>query len=326
MGLRIVLRAPLRRAIVGTSGRDSVRSRRLRIANKGSIKLLGRNDRISSRYAMELKGIISMGAGHDVITGRRDIRVLGPEADGSGEIITGRGNDVLKSRRRLFLGDSDLDTGKGNDRVMASEIAFNGPFVETGSGDDIIHAKNSMYHDIGWLRMGPGSDLLKVGSWLWLDEGGRVDMDAGNDTVVVNDVLEIDGASLDMGAGDDTVDVRNGGVELDDYNGICKINLGDGNDRFIGFGKVIPNPDSPSADPGSDDRDIILDGGKGVDQMVLPQGIYTVTQNKISSSLGYLPVRNFEVLAGINGNSFPYASGVLTVDSNGLASFAPALA
>ncbi|WP_157665478.1 hypothetical protein [Cyanobium sp. NIES-981] len=294
------------------------------ISKKGVIKLFGGNDKISSGFRMEVYGSIKMGAGNDVITGRRSATFFETELLGikAGVISMGHGDDLIKMGGFLAFGNSILNTGKGNDRIDADYVSFNGTPVFMGAGKDTINARGDMEHGLGYLSLGLGSDRVQVEGRLNLYDGGNVVMGPGNDVLEVHGGLRMLASLLAMGPGDDTLDVRNGGVELDDVDSPVDIKLGDGNDRFIGFGKAIANPES-SGIPSTAFNGVI-DGGAGIDQMVLPQGVYTVTPNQLSSSLGYLPVKNFEILAGINGNSFPYASGVLTVDNNGMASFSPA--
>jgi hypothetical protein len=143
--------------------------------------------------------------------------------------------------------------------------------------------------------MGDGDDYLRAG-------GG----------VVIGD------GSVNMGSNNDTVDVLRGGLDLFTSR-VNRLDLGSGDDRFIGFA-VIPDPQQ-GFDPGGS-----LRGGLGLDTVVLPEGVYRVSRYRINTPETFLPVRSIEFLEGINGGRFPYASGVLTVDSNGIASFAPPLA
>jgi hypothetical protein len=65
----------------------------------------------------------------------------------------------------------------------------------------------------------------------------------------------------------------------------------------------------------------VCGGGKGRDTLVLTTGVYQVVGDRISTADSFLPVAGINVLAGINGGSFAYRPGTLTVDETGVATF-----
>lgn len=305
MGSIFSLRAPVRRSIVGTSGGDIVRvsrsSQKMRIRPGGSINLLGGKDKIRGRSSIHVSGPIRTGAGSDVITGPKNLGVYGTSGfKDRGRISMGRGHDVIRFKNgSVDLYESVVITGPGNDLITGNSALWNGPGVSMGKGNDRIDFRGDMI----------------------INYYSGISMGAGDDHLQVQGALYLDASSIWMGIGNDTVNLLGGGLDTSNVDEFPTIDLGKGNDRFIGFASSFPNPD-PIVEGA---QDPILIGNKGVDTIVLPTGVYTVTPTKISTPLASLTLSGFEVLAGINGGSFSYASGVLTVDSNGIASLTAAL-
>jgi hypothetical protein len=125
---------------------------------------------------------------------------------------------------------------------------------------------------------------------------------------------------VDLGAGDDTLDVRYGGIDLWDSQWDT-IRLGHRNDRLIGF---AANREYDYGESLQGERARVK-GGKGQDTLVLPEGVYTVTDDRVSTADAHLIVSGFNILEGINGGRFSYGPGLLTVDENGIASFSSGL-
>jgi hypothetical protein len=303
MGIRVTLRQKLKCPIVGTPGSDVVQASResyakpkFQVHRDGSIRLLGGNDRIRSRYNIRASGPIHMGSGHDVITGRKSLEVRGFDRQ-RGSLRLGRGKDTIQFRGgHLNFAECSIDTGDGDDLITAQSARFSGPDIITGKGNDRLLIDNEL--DATYfcnLAMGEGDDHLQV-------SGG----------------LRMDATAIDMGAGNDTVDVLGGGVRMFSADDDPRLDLGDGDDRFIGF--ASPTPEQEDAFYG------MLIGNAGTDTVVLPSGTYTLTPTQITTPVASLRVSGFEWLEGINGGRFPYASGLLTVDANGVASFTSALA
>lgn len=209
----------------------------------------------------------------------------------------GAGHDKIRFRGGLLnFVECSVVTGRGDDLITAQRARFSGPEVATGKGNDrllIDGELDATYYSI--LDMGEGDDSLQV-------RGG----------------LRMDASFFRMGLGNDTVDVMGGGIRMFSGDDDPKLDLGDGNDRFIGFASPTPRQDDAFYG--------MLIGNKGTDTMVLPSGVYTVSPTQISTPVASLRLSGFEFLEGINGGRFPYASGVFKVDGNGIASFTPALA
>jgi hypothetical protein len=118
------------------------------------------------------------------------------------------------------------------------------------------------------------------------------------DELRVKGVMQLyDWSDVRMGAGNDVVNALGDGLELFQNDG-SELNLVEGDDRFIGFAAMPGNYDYELPDG-------ILSGNQGIDTVVLPQGVYEVTPNRISTAATYLPLRGFEALEGINGGRFP---------------------
>jgi hypothetical protein len=216
----------------------------------------------------------------------------------NGNLDLGRGHDRIDvTHGPLVVGeDSRVTTGAGNDVITAAGLTAGGGFVGAGSGDDR-------------LDVGDGRIFVSVGS---------VSMGDGDDWLVARGGLRLIDAGVDMGAGDDSVDVGTGGIDLWDSEG-DSLRLGSGNDRLIGFA-AIPSAEFPPSSTGG-----VVRGGRGKDSVVLSEGVYTVTADRVSTAETYLNVAGFNVLEGINGGRFSYAPGVLTVNQDGIASFSSVL-
>jgi hypothetical protein len=125
--------------------------------------------------------------------------------------------------------------------------------------------------------------------------------------------LALDWTSIAMGSDNDTVNLLGGGLDAAwAQEELPTIDLGEGDDQFIGFASSFPNPDPENGGGG----EAILIGNAGVDTVVLPPGVSTVTPTEITTPLASLPLNGFEAMGGVNGGRFPYASGILTVDNN----------
>jgi hypothetical protein len=275
---------------------DSLSSPGVWNAKQGIIRLLGGNDRIRSRSFIRIRGETSLGPGRDVITGQTWMRLEAWEA-WNGNVDMGPGADTIDIKKgRLFVGeDSRLAMGDGNDRIFAKEIASIEGSSDTGKGNDRIICGGLFSVQLQGFDMGDGDDDLRARGRIFLGEG-----------------------SVTMGRGHDTVNVLGGGLDLF-TSPANTLDLGSGNDRFIGFA-VVPDPEQ-GFDPGGS----ALRGGRGRDAVVLPEGRYRVSRYRISTPETFLPVRSIEVLEGLNGGRFSYAPGILTVDNNGIASFAAAV-
>ncbi|WP_254968979.1 hypothetical protein [Cyanobium sp. CH-040] len=154
----------------------------------------------------------------------------------------------------------------------------------------------------------------------------RLELGDGDDTLIARGGLEAtsEGTTVSFGTGNDLVDFSQGGIDtFGGKTGIeTALNLGSGDDRIIGFPQV-PEPwqlDSLWTSPAG-----VVRGGKGRDAFVLPEGVYEISADRISTNETFLPVAGFNLLEGINGGRFSYAPGILTVNENGIASFSPGL-
>ncbi|EDY37283.1 hypothetical protein CPCC7001_161 [Cyanobium sp. PCC 7001] len=268
------------------------------IRRRGSIKLRGGDDKIKGRSSILVKGLIRMGAGHDVITSQKNI-VIYEEAN---RVKLGRGHDIIRFNKGCLCLETapELETGKGNDLITGNRLRLDNTDMSMGAGNDRIDIAGEMTGNITGLGMGSGNDHLRV-------QGG----------------LRLDWTFIGMGSGNDTVNLLGGGLDAAwAQEELPTIDLGEGDDQFIGFASSFPNPDPENGGGG----EAILIGNTGIDTVVLPTGVYTVAPTEIRTSVASLPLNGFEVMGGIHGGRFPYAAGILTVDNSGIASFAAAVA
>lgn len=288
----------------GTNGDDIVQGSRARPwvwnGRRGVIRLRKGNDRIQSSSFVRIRGEIALGGGRDLITGQT-VSLLAFQKF-NGNVDMGRGRDrIHASSGALILGeDSELRMGDGNDFIGADQIGLAGGLICAGRGDDLIDVGDGSISApyFGRLDLGPNNDVL-------IARGG---------------IVLFDGGGVWMGPGDDLIDVRNGGI--DNFESGGAINLGPGNDKIIGFA-AIPDPTLPIDTGGFTVGGVV--GGKGKDTIVLQEGVYEVSNDRISTAETFLPVAGINYLEGINGGRFAFEPGILTVNDQGAASFSAGL-
>jgi hypothetical protein len=278
--MRFVLDAPLRRRLNGTNGNDLVTGSRrnpaLKIGRGGQLLLKAGNDRVLGIIGAPGQVGISLNLG---------------------SIRTGDGDDELVAIGGLDAFDSTISTGKGADTIIGegNEIALHlrGSFLDTGSDDDLIEA-----------RRGTSRNRPRIGLFVTL---GSVDTAEGNDRVVAYGRMAgivLDEGVLSTGAGNDTVDVRKGGLATGYHQTpYIALNLGRGDDRFIGFA-ADPDPmDWTTQGPAQ------VRGGRGFDTLVLPPGLYQIQGDAVIGARNTLIAAGFEQLEALGGGSRPFADG-----------------
>jgi hypothetical protein len=291
--MRFVLDAPLRRRLNGTNGDDLVRGSRrnpaLRIGRGGQLRLKAGNDRVFGLIGAPGQVGISLNLG---------------------SIRAGRGDDELVAIGGLDAYDSTIKTGKGADTIIGESddiaIRLGGSFLDTGSGDDLIEA-----------RRGTSRNRPRIGLFVTM---GVVDTGKGNDRIVAHGRLAgivLDEGELNTGDGNDTVDVRHGGLATGyKQTPNISLNLGRGDDRFIGFA-ADPNPmDWTTQEPAR------VRGGRGFDTLVLPPGSYRIQGEAVIGARNTLMAAGFEQLEAFGGGSQPFADGRYLVDSSTITSLA----
>lgn len=306
MGRIFTLRDPNTGRITGTREDDIVQSSRAHpnIINSrtGSTRLLAGDDIIRSTSKIKIFGEIGLGKGKDLITGGQLIQLYAVD-NRNGNLYRGPGSDTVDvSNGQLRVGeDSTLDTASGNDRITAKEIVLILGGITTESGNDQIHAgKGGVAIVMDSINMGDGNDILNSEGEIRASEG-----------------------TINMGKGNDSINAASTGLSL---RYISIINLGPGNDRITGFA-TTPLPDDRS-EPG------LIQGGKGTDTLILPQGHYTITKpqpnanpfvvqgiSQISGENSLLLVSGINRLEGVNGGEANYGFGTFLVDVNGIGSF-----
>ena len=312
------------------------------IYNRGTINTGAVDDTITGGgydFGISNGGTINTGTGNDTITGS-----IGGGSFGIfnyGTINTGTSNDsITGSAGRYGSGIENpggtIDTGTGNDTITGSGGDYgisNGFKINTGTGNDTITGSagrggffgilnGSGYYEEGILskvtiNTGAGNDTItgSVGGrgagisngveyYAGINSNGfKINTGAGNDTItgsagcgglgIYND------GTIYSGTGKDIVDALDGG-----FGGDGITNLGPDNDNLKGFGSGN------------------FYGGTGIDKILFGPGTYTVTGPTIVSSSVIMNVSEFEQIGGANGGLFKYANGTLTVNSDGVATFA----
>ncbi len=278
--MRFVLDAPLRRRLNGTNGDDLVTGSRrrpaLQIGRGGQLRLKAGNDRVFGLIGAPGQVGISLNPG---------------------SIRTGAGDDELVAIGGLNAFDSAIITGKGADTIIGEgdEIALNlrGSFLDTGSGDDLIEA-----------RRGTSVNLPRIGLFVTL---GFVDTGEGDDRIVAHGRMAgivLDEGLLYTGAGNDTVDVGKGGLATGYHQTpSIALNLGRGDDRFIGFA-ANPDPMDWTTEGPAQVR-----GGRGFDTLVLPPGTYRIQGDAVIGARNTLMAAGFAQLEALGGGSRPFADG-----------------
>ena len=258
-------------------------------------------------------GRIDTGAGNDRITGKGHVDGIG----NYGTIATGKGDDTITGTmgsgrfgRDGILNEGMILAGAGNDRISGLGNDFgirNVGVILTGTGDDTITGKSTrnyghgIYND-GMIDTGDGNDIIlgtsKDKSGVSFLNSGVIYTGAGNDRITGNGIGNYS-SIISTGTGNDIIDALSGG-----FSGDGTTDLGSGRDTLKGFGTGT------------------FKGGTGIDKILFGQGTYTVTGSTIVSGGVSMNVFQFEKIGGANGGLFNYANGILTVNSDGVASFA----
>lgn len=304
----------------------------LGFANNNSIINYGRiltrigNDTIEGTYnggsltgGIYNFGVINTGGGADRIIGNGNYRT---GIRNEGALLTGMGRDTItgtNTRGAAIVNLGTIFTGDDNDTVSGRTEAGNGieniGTINTGSGDDAIIGSKNSYEgggiaNLGRLLTGLGNDIITAQGGLYnlsiINTGG------GNDNVLATFWSDFNGfgilneGSLFTGNGNDVIDAGGGG-----FSGEGLMKLGAGRDTLKGFGTGN------------------FYGGSGIDRILIRQGTYIVSGTSISYSrdglTGIGPAMNvneFERIGGVNGGLFTFSDGTLTVNSDGVATFA----
>jgi hypothetical protein len=287
---RFILNKPLRKRLTGTADGDLVMGSRQRpwisIRRGGELRLKGGDDRVfglamtpdQSGVTLE-KGVIRSGAGDDELVGIGGIQAW----------------------------DSTIDTGSGADSIIgfSNRIALNlgGSIVTTGPGDDRIRATRGTSRKRPWIGLYVGVSSVDTGK--------------GDDRIVAYGRLAglvLDDGGLTTGKGNDTVDVRHGGLAT----GYASepLNLGPGDDRFIGFAAKPSSFGWGSQEPAS------VRGGRGTDTLVLPPGTYSIEGEAVIGAHNTLMASGFERLEAFGGGARPFSDGTFLVDRTAITALA----
>lgn len=140
---------------------------------------------------------IDTGNGNDIVIGLGSVNGFGI-ANFSAQLRTGSGNDTIIGRSASSsLGIYNfglIDTGSGNDQIIASGLS-NGGTINMGSGNDLINVEDGDGSG-GDIRFGEGNDIAKG------LQSGRLDGGAGIDIVRMKEGvynIALSGTSFQVG-------------------------------------------------------------------------------------------------------------------------------
>ncbi len=193
-------------------------------------------------------------------------------------ILAGNGSDALVLKHS---GVSTIDTGSGNDTVSGQ---MSSGTLALGSGTDTVNLLVQGISDpILFVTAGSGNDNLTIEG---LNAALNVQGEAGNDTIVLNDLVFLSSHNVDGGDGNDTITASGGASVVaggldDDSLAVTAMTIvqdvsgGDGNDTIVVSGPA----GSAQGGNGNDDMTFhlfltgagtaILDGGAGDDTLTM---------------------------------------------------------
>lgn len=301
---RFVLNKPLRQKMIGTPDDDLVTGSRRRpwieVRRGGLLRLLDGNNKVIGRVP-DTGGGSEPAAESSAFAG---ISVLN-----YGQISSGDSDDLVKGvsapgrfKRGIYGYDGRIRTGGGDDRIIGRSdgiaIGWCGS-LETGSGDDLIKGRQGVRLTHPWIGMHVTMGFVNTGK--------------GDDRIVAYGRLAglvLDDGGLTTGKGNDTVDVRHGGLAT----GYASepLNLGPGDDRFIGFAAKPSSFGWGTQEPAS------VRGGRGTDTLVLPPGTYRIDGNAVVGAHNTLMASGFESLEAFGGGARPFSDGHFLVDNTSI--------
>jgi len=236
---------------------------------RGSIETGDGNDAITGisptgTGIVNQRGTINTGDGQDTITG---IGLSGMWLDQNSVLDTGRGNDTIITSN--IRSDATINTGDGEDSIIYQRESF----INTGgvflgdSNDSIIgdtDFPNSFLQNLNIIETGNGDDIItSTGPIL---NSGIIETGNGDDSIIVDaDIDDIigttygiqnNGGAINMGDGNDSIIANKGFESAENSSGAWF--LGEGDDYIKGYG---------SGD---------FYGGNGNDTLELTSGTYTV--------------------------------------------------
>ena len=272
---------------------------------------------------IENDGFLNTGVGNDRISGEGTYGI----ASTYGLISTGNGDDLINGDGStiygISLGGGTINGGLGDDTIQGSggedgiHTYFGGTEINGDSGSDYIYgsgARHGIYHFAGTISGGDGNDTIKgidnndtvllssdsfgtdsgIQNWSVIDGGPGDDLIIGEGFAVGID----NRGTIYGGDGNDTINALNGGFE-----GYGHIDLGNGDDTVKGFGS------------GS------FEGGNGTDAILLPTGIYTISNSSVRGGGVAMNIASFERVGGIDGNLLSLQAGTFIVRANGTGFF-----
>lgn len=198
-----------RAVISGGDGDDTVIFAGQRVLSV-SVSTGSGNDTIISSGDLEVSSI-------DTGDGDDDLRVRGNLHVRNGTIDTGSGDDNIQVMGDLHAESGIIRTGDGDDIIgTGGSIVMHGKgsfftqntedtVLDTGSGNDIIHAEKTIELEYSSIRSGSGDDQIYACD-IHADREGIIDSGSGNDHIDASDIMRLKyGSAIISGDGDDTV-------------------------------------------------------------------------------------------------------------------------
>jgi len=218
---------------------------------------------------------------------------LTPEgwSGGSSGTWNNRANVVVDSQGGIRTRGRDLiDALKGNDLISGEQKNKSGVIIPGGQEEG---------EKRGFLQLGNGDDSITGISQNapGIDNRGFIFGGSGRDMITGKGTSAIRNRGfIFLQQDDDTVDVRDGGIRGSGF-----IDLGGGNNTFIGFGNHR-----------------LYAGGVDTDKLLLPKGTYTIRRDsrrryRVERGENTLELFDFDQVGSINGNR----RDLITLDSSG---------
>jgi hypothetical protein len=262
--------------------------------NERAKALAGNDTIIGSRdfgEGIENTGSIQGDAGDDRIIGKIFLATIGNGIYNGlgGAIKGGDGNDIIRGQSPATGINNDLGSTINGDRGDDAIIGSGSTGILNSKACLVLGAsgKDSIQGFGGTIGIN-NSGLINTGS-----EADRISA-RGSTAAIANNGL------IQTGTGEDVIDGLNGG-----FTGTGTTAMGQGRDLLIGFGTGQ------------------FFGDAGLDTLRLPEGTYSIdaAQGSIASGAITMQISSFERIGGFSSGLFPFATGTLSVNAEGVASF-----
>ncbi|WP_085098457.1 hypothetical protein [Desulfovibrio gilichinskyi] len=259
-------------------------------------EMLGRTVKVTS---------MDTGSGDDIIDVGGSMRI------DSGTIRTGDGDDVIRTKKSVIMSGNylssgwtrvkgSIDTGSGNDSIHAGkDLSMENAVIDTGEGDDSILTSKDLDMEKSFINTGSGDDNVSAGQKLSINHSSAVITSSGDDTISVGDTLHVYYKSaLTTADGNDTV-MSGKAILIDCYS---LVKTGSGDDNIMSGDRMLTTGDS------------ILSTGQGNDHVGANRALTASGYGLISTGQGNDCISTNRDRADDNTREQRYG---VTVSSNG---------